>query len=71
MIRDGEVKRRQHFYHKGDIIWHPNSGYVTTKPQGTSAVKHWQFMSNWKDGSTVELFTFRVYISFLPKYRAI
>ncbi len=25
-----------------------------------AAVKHWQFMSNWKDGSIVELIIFRV-----------
>ena len=31
MARDGEVKHRQHFFHQGDIICHPKSGYVTTK----------------------------------------
>ena len=34
--------------------------------------KHWQFMSNWKDGSTVEFIIFHVFkISFLPKCRVI
>ena len=33
-----------------------------------AAAKHWQFMPNWKDGSTVELIIFR---AFLPKYRFI
>ena len=96
MARDGEVKQRQHFYHHGDTICHPKSGYVTTKLHGTStcrcnnnaifsdraifkfpavyvhlaAAKPWQFMPNWKDGSTVELF-FVFKISFLPKYRVI
>ena len=32
-----------------------------------AAVKHWQFMPNWKDGSTVGLF-FVFKMSFLPKY---
>ena len=27
MARDGEVKQRQHFYHHGDTICHPKSGY--------------------------------------------
>ena len=36
MGRDGEVKQRQHFYHHGDTICHPKSGYVTTKLHGTS-----------------------------------
>ena len=31
------------------------------------AAKHWQFMPNWKDGSTVVFVLFN--ISFLPKYR--
>ena len=91
MARDGEVKQRQHFYHHGDTICHPKSGYVTTKLHGTrvymsmqqqcdifrqlfssflpstyaghvnlAAVKHWQFMPNWKDGSIVEFIIFRV-----------
>ena len=89
MARDGEVIQREHFYHPGDTIYHPKSGYVTTKLQGTSvdatimrsfqtelfssfllstyaghvnlaAAKHWQFMPNWKDDSTVELIIFRV-----------
>ena len=92
MARDGEVKQRQHFYHHGDTICHPKSGYVTTKLHETSicpcknnaifsdsyfqvschlhnmyaghvnlaAVKPWQFMPNWKDGSTVEFIIFRV-----------
>ena len=28
MIRDGEVKQRQQFYHHGYTICHPKSGYV-------------------------------------------
>ena len=36
MARDGEVIQRQHFCHHGDTIYHPKSGYVTTKLQGTS-----------------------------------
>ncbi len=28
MVRDGEVEQRQHFYHDGDTICHPRSGYV-------------------------------------------
>ena len=36
MGRDGEVKQRQHFYHHGDTLCHPKSGYVTTKLHGTS-----------------------------------
>ena len=39
MIRDGEVKQRQHFYHHGDTICHPKSGYVTTKLHGTSTCR--------------------------------
>ena len=35
-----------------------------------AAKKHWQFMPNWKYGSTVEFF-FVFKISFLPKYRVI
>ena len=87
---DGEVKQRQHFYHHGDTICHPKSGYVTNKLHGTSTCrcnknvifsdraissflpstyaghvnlatsKPWQFMPNWKDGSTVEFIIFRV-----------
>ena len=93
MVRDGEVKQRQHFFsHHGDTICHPKSGYVTAKLHGKStcrcnnnaifsdraslfssflpstyaghvnlaAVKHWQFMPNWKDSSTVEFIIFRV-----------
>ena len=90
MVRDGEGKQRQHFYHHRDTICHPMSGYVTTKLYGTStcqcnnnaiftdraifkfpavhvcrnvnlvAAKPWQFMPNWKHGSTVELIIFRV-----------
>ena len=40
MARDGEVKQRQHFYHYGDAICHPKSGYVTTKPYGTSTCRN-------------------------------
>ena len=101
MARDGEVKQMQHFYHRGDTICHPKSGYVTTKLHGTStcrcnnnaifsdraivfssflpstyaghvnlaAAKHWQFMPNWKHGSTVEFIIFRFKVLFLPKYR--
>ena len=39
MGRDGEVKQRQHFYHHGDTICHPKSGYVTTKLHGTSTCR--------------------------------
>ena len=39
MARDGEVKQMQHFYHHGDTICHPKSGYVTTKLQGTSTCR--------------------------------
>ena len=28
MVRDGEVEQRQHFYHHGETICHPRSGYV-------------------------------------------
>ena len=38
--RDGEVKQREHFYHHGDIICHPKSGYVTTKLHGTSTCRY-------------------------------
>ena len=88
MTRDGEVKQRQHFHHHGDTIFHPRSGYVTTKLTDAvdaiimrsfqtelfssflsstyaghvnlAAAKHWQFIPNWKDGSTVELIIVRV-----------
>ena len=89
MTRDREVKQSQHFYHHGDTICHPKSGYATAKLHGTStcrcnnnaifpesdfssflpssyaghvnlaAAKHWQFMPNLKDGSTVEFIIFR------------
>ena len=36
---DGEVKQRQHFYHHGDTIGHPKSGYVTTKLHGKSTCR--------------------------------
>ena len=39
MGRDGEVKQRHHFYHHGDTICHPMSGYVTTKLRGTSTCR--------------------------------
>ena len=39
MTRDGEVKQRQHFYHHGDTICHPKSGYVTTKLDGMSTCR--------------------------------
>ena len=39
MGRDGEVKQRQHFYHHGDTICHPKSGYITTKLHGTSTCR--------------------------------
>ena len=35
MGRDGEVKQRQHFYHHGDTLCHPKSGYVTINLHGT------------------------------------
>ena len=37
MTRDGELIQRQYFCHHADIICHPNSSYVTTKPYETSA----------------------------------
>ena len=36
MAMVSEVLQRQHFYHHGDSISHPNSGYITTKLHGTS-----------------------------------
>ena len=39
MARNVEVKQRQHFYHHGDTIWHPKSGYVTTKLHRTSTCR--------------------------------
>ena len=39
MTKDGKVKQRQHFYNHGDIICHPESGYVTTKLHGTSTCR--------------------------------
>ena len=39
MARDVEVKQRQHFFHHGDTICHPNSGYVTTSLHGTSTCR--------------------------------
>ena len=39
MGRDVEVKQRQHFYHNGDTICHPKSGYVTTKLRETSTCR--------------------------------
>ena len=39
MARDGEVKQRQHFYHHGDTICHPKSGYVTAKLHRTSTCR--------------------------------
>ena len=39
MTRDCEVKQRQDFYHHGDIICHPKSGYVTTKLHGASTCR--------------------------------
>ena len=36
MARDGEVIQRQHFFHHGDTICLPKSGYVMTKLHGTS-----------------------------------
>ena len=93
MARYGEVKQRQHFYHHGDTICHPKSGYVHNNQTASmerlhvdatimqyfhtelfssflpptyaghvnlAAAKPWQFMPNWKDGSTVHLIIFRV-----------
>ena len=34
MTRDGEVKQRQHFYHHGDTICHPRSGYAGLEIRG-------------------------------------
>ena len=39
MVRNGEGKQRQHFYHHGHIICHQKSGYVTTKLYGTSTCR--------------------------------
>ena len=39
MTRYGEVKQMQHFYHHGNTICHPKSGYVTTKLHGTSTCR--------------------------------
>ena len=39
MARYGEVKQTQHFYHHGDTICHPKSGYLTTKLHGTSTCR--------------------------------
>ena len=63
MTSDGEVKQRQHFYHHGDTICHPRSGYVTTKLHGTSTCR----CNNNAIFSDRAIFTFTY--SFLPKYR--
>ena len=64
--------QRQHFYHHGDTICHPKSGTSTSQLFSSflsstyaghinlAAAKHWHFMPNWKDGSTVEFIIFRV-----------
>ena len=39
MTRDSGVKQIQHFYHHGDTICHPKSGYVITKLHGTSTCR--------------------------------
>ena len=57
MVRDGEGKQSQHFYHPGYIICHPKSGYVTTKLHGTSTCRDATLMRS----SQTELFS-----SFLP-----
>ena len=59
MTRDDEVKLtvRQHFYHHGDTICHPKSGYVTTKLHGTSTCRY----NNNAISLQTELFS-----SFLP-----
>ncbi len=54
IARDGEVKQRQHFYHHGDTICHPKSGYVTTKPHGTSTCRR----NNYAIFSDGAIFTF-------------
>ena len=33
----GEFIQTQHFCHRGDTIWHPNSSYITFKLYGISA----------------------------------
>ena len=48
MARDGEVKQRQHFCHRGDTICHPKSGYVTNKLHGTSTCR-WNNNSIFSD----------------------
>ena len=68
MARDGgEVKQMQHLYHHGDTICHPKSELFSSFLPSTyaghvnlAAAKHWQFMPNWKYGSTVEFIIFRV-----------
>ena len=56
MARDGEVKQRQHFYHHGDTICYPKSGYVTTKLHGTSTCRC----------NSNSIFSDRAIFSFLP-----
>ena len=41
------------------------------RPRILAAGKHWQFMPNWKNGSTLELIFVVFKMSFLPKYRVI
>ena len=39
MAGDCEVKQMKQFYHHGDTICHPKSGYVATKLHGTSTCR--------------------------------
>ena len=80
MGRDGEVKQRQHFYHHGDTICHPESGYVTTKLHGTSTCRRnnnaiWPLQSiaggcqSSDMAALLNSLSFAFANSFLPKYR--
>ena len=75
MTRDGEVKQSQHFYHHGDTICHPKSGYLTAKLHGTSTCRC-NINAIFPDRSMFKFFKlnslfFVFKISFLPKYRVI
>ena len=76
MTRDVEVKQRQHFYHHGDTICHPRSGYVTTKLHGTSTCNNNAIFSDRAIFTfpTVAVFTnvnlnAAKHCRWLPKYR--
>ena len=45
MVREGEGKQRQQFYHHGNTICHPKSGYVTTKLHGSLRVDATKMLS--------------------------